>query len=94
MWWGIQTVSSVGYGDLVPRTIVGRMFASVFMLFGAITMSLPVLTLVSQFTTLYPKNVQCAAYGKQYKSREQPQDRIDAIKRTRTKLQHKSVLIF
>ena len=29
------------------------------MLFGAVTISIPVLTIVTVFTTLYPKNVEC-----------------------------------
>lgn len=29
-----QTVTSVGYGDLPPKTVAGRIFATVFMLFG------------------------------------------------------------
>lgn len=30
----VQTVTTVGYGDLTPRTTAGRAFAAVFMLFG------------------------------------------------------------
>ena len=30
----VQTVTTVGYGDLTPKTTAGRAFASVFMLFG------------------------------------------------------------
>jgi ion channel len=34
MWWAIQTVTSVGYGDLVPEAIAGRVVAVFVMLTG------------------------------------------------------------
>jgi voltage-gated potassium channel len=51
-WWALQTVSTVGYGDTVPRTGGGRVIAAGLMLLGvafvpAIT-SIVVAVLVSQ----------------------------------------------
>ncbi len=34
MWWSIQTVTTVGYGDLVPTTAVGRIIAVAVMVTG------------------------------------------------------------
>lgn len=34
MWWAIVTMSTVGYGDIVPQTDVGRIVAGFLMLFG------------------------------------------------------------
>jgi voltage-gated potassium channel len=34
LWWAIQTVSTVGYGDDVPSSTAGRIVASIVMLFG------------------------------------------------------------
>ena len=34
LWWAVQTVTTVGYGDIVPVTIAGRLLASVVMLLG------------------------------------------------------------
>ena len=56
-WWAITTLTSIGYGDMVPRSPLGRGFACGFMLFGALTISLPILTMVYECTLLYPKNV-------------------------------------
>jgi len=34
MWWAVQTVTTVGYGDDVPVTTAGKMVAAVVMLLG------------------------------------------------------------
>jgi voltage-gated potassium channel Kch len=34
MWWALQTVSTVGYGDVVPSHTGGRLVGSVLMLLG------------------------------------------------------------
>lgn len=60
LWWSVQTVSSVGYGDMIPGSARGKLFGIVFMFVGSITISFPVVRLVTQFVTLYPKNVEFA----------------------------------
>ena len=42
LWWGIVTLTTVGYGDVYPVTLEGRLTAAILMilgisLFGAIT---------------------------------------------------------
>jgi voltage-gated potassium channel len=34
LWWAVQTVTTVGYGDLVPTSVAGRTVASIVMLVG------------------------------------------------------------
>lgn len=34
LWWSIVTVTTVGYGDIVPKTIIGRITASILMVIG------------------------------------------------------------
>jgi voltage-gated potassium channel len=34
LWWAIQTVTTVGYGDAVPTSTVGRLVAALVMLGG------------------------------------------------------------
>ena len=34
LWWAIQTVTTVGYGDVTPSHVSGRLVAVVVMLFG------------------------------------------------------------
>ena len=34
LWWAVQTVTTVGYGDHVPRSLGGQILASLVMLLG------------------------------------------------------------
>jgi voltage-gated potassium channel len=34
MWWALQTVTTVGFGDVVPESTAGKLIASILMLGG------------------------------------------------------------
>ena len=53
MWWAIQTVVVLGYGDIIPKSDTGKIIASFFMIFGALTISLPVLSVVTKLVSVY-----------------------------------------
>ncbi len=36
LWWSIQTLTTVGYGDVVPITLMGRLLGILMQLVGAI----------------------------------------------------------
>jgi voltage-gated potassium channel len=42
MWWAIVTLGTLGYGDVVPITALGRLVAGVTIFFGLIMVALPV----------------------------------------------------
>jgi len=52
-WWAIVTMTTVGYGDLVPRTMIGRALSVVAMLCGILLISLPVAIVGSKFQEVY-----------------------------------------
>lgn len=42
LWWAIATLTTVGYGDVVPVTPVGKLVGSMVMLLGLMMFALPV----------------------------------------------------
>lgn len=58
LWWSIVTVATVGYGDIVPKTEFGRIFASLTILSGVILISLFTATISSVFVARKIKESQ------------------------------------
>ncbi|XP_058941984.1 potassium voltage-gated channel subfamily A member 2-like [Pocillopora verrucosa] len=56
-WFSIQTITTIGYGDMVPHSPLAKLMSAACAIFGAVTLALPVLTFVSNFNTLYYKNM-------------------------------------
>jgi voltage-gated potassium channel len=49
MWWGVETLSTVGYGDIVPVTPLGKLIGSVVAISGIALFALPAGILASGF---------------------------------------------
>jgi voltage-gated potassium channel len=49
MWWAIVTLGTVGYGDVVPITPLGRLVASMTIFLGLIMIALPVGIIANAF---------------------------------------------
>ncbi|XP_014814757.1 PREDICTED: potassium voltage-gated channel subfamily KQT member 1-like isoform X2 [Calidris pugnax] len=49
LWWGVVTVTTIGYGDKVPRTWIGKTIASCFSVFAISFFALPAGILGSGF---------------------------------------------
>lgn len=49
MWWALQTVTTVGYGDAVPTNVVGRILAAVVMLEGTAFVAIVTAAVTSTF---------------------------------------------
>ena len=51
MWWAIATLTTVGYGDAVPLTHLGRVIGGLVMILGLAMFALPVGIIASGFST-------------------------------------------
>lgn len=50
MWWGITTLTTVGYGDSTPMTATGKLIAGAIQILGLVMFALPAGVLASGFT--------------------------------------------
>ncbi|XP_072528085.1 potassium voltage-gated channel subfamily V member 2 [Salminus brasiliensis] len=54
-WWASVSISTVGYGDMYPETLLGRIFAFGCISFGIILNGLPISILFNKFSDYYAK---------------------------------------
>lgn len=50
MWWAIVTLTTLGYGDVIPITVPGRVFAALITVFSIGAVALPAGMLASRFS--------------------------------------------
>ena len=50
MWWAIVTLTTLGYGDVIPITLPGRVFAAMITVLSIGTVALPAGMLASRFS--------------------------------------------
>lgn len=67
-WWAIITMTTVGYGDVVPRSLLGKILGSVCAISGVIVMAVTVPIFASKFALYYHRVGRCRSVtGSQYK---------------------------
>ena len=54
-WWVIVTVTTVGYGDMYPRSVWGKVFGSVVLALGIVALALPMTIIVTKFSLVYDR---------------------------------------
>ena len=75
-WWAWVTMTTVGYGDHYPTTLIGKIFGMVVMFFGVLVIALPITVIGSNFATAY--NREQAALESNMKA-EQAAERRKAL---------------
>lgn len=56
MWWGISTLTTVGYGDVYPVTTLGKFFGGIISVLGIGLFALPTGILASGFASALEKS--------------------------------------
>jgi voltage-gated potassium channel len=78
LWWAVQTVTTVGYGDRVPETAAGQFLAAVVMLLGIGFVTVITASITGAFVSRTPKK---QFTGDTAHSAEQLQDIIARLER-------------
>ncbi|MBN3287506.1 KCND1 protein, partial [Polyodon spathula] len=68
-WYTIVTMTTLGYGDMVPSSIAGKIFGSICSLSGVLVIALPVPVIVSNFSRIYHQNQRADKRRAQLKTR-------------------------
>jgi len=64
IWWAAQTVTTVGYGDIIPQTAFSKVIAVIVMLLGISTVSLTTAVITSVvISTMQRRHPAVDPYG-------------------------------
>jgi voltage-gated potassium channel len=63
IWWALTTVTTVGYGDVVPKTMLGRVVGGFTMIAGILMIALPVAIIGSSFAEVVRQRSFVITFG-------------------------------
>ena len=73
-WWCLVTMTTVGYGDVVPTQAFGQFVGGLVMIFGIVVIALPITVIGSNFATIYKAHVTGEALSAEEREREEEAD--------------------
>ena len=78
-WWALQTITTVGYGDVVPGEADGKAIGAVLMLGGLSLLSIITATITSAFVTRRQAELQASGEDPVMRQLSQIESRLDGI---------------
>jgi voltage-gated potassium channel len=81
MWWALQTVTTVGYGDVTPKDLAGRVVGAVVMLEGTAFIAIVTAVITSTFVARATRDYEAARAKEQLSDRELMDKRFDELER-------------
>jgi voltage-gated potassium channel Kch len=81
MWWALQTVTTVGYGDVTPAHIGGRVVGAVLMLEGTAFIAIVTAVITSTFVARATRDYDAARAAEEVSDRERMEQRFDELER-------------
>ena len=79
LWWAIQTVTTVGYGDVTPSHVSGRLVAAIVMIWGTAYLAILTATITSTFVARAEQQYRQRAAESEAASDEQLESRFDDL---------------
>ncbi len=79
MWWAIQTVTTVGYGDVTPKSVAGRIVASFVMLEAIALVAIVTAAITSTFVARATRLQDTAAADKRNQDEARLNSRFDQL---------------
>jgi voltage-gated potassium channel len=79
LWWAIQTVTTVGYGDIVPTSPTGRLVAALVMVVGIGFLTVITATITSAFIETARRRMDGSTTNTLIAKLDQIVARLDAI---------------
>jgi len=81
LWWAVQTVTTVGYGDVTPANGAGRIVGAVVMLEGTAFLAIVTAVITTSFITRAQAEHEAAQRADQLSDRELMEQRFDELER-------------
>lgn len=81
MWWALQTVTTVGYGDVTPSHFAGRLVGAAVMLEGTAFIAIITAVITSSFVARATRSSDAARAKDQLSDRELMERRFDELER-------------
>jgi voltage-gated potassium channel len=85
LWWSLQTVSTVGYGDIVPTQTGGRIIGAVLMLQGIGFITVLAASVTAALVESRRAQKQAAEGRDPWQALERVESRLEAIERALTR---------
>ncbi len=79
MWWALETVTTVGYGDVVPQQTAGKIIASFLLLGGLALLSIVTATITSAFVESRQRERRAAGDDPVIQRLDEISRRLDAL---------------
>jgi voltage-gated potassium channel len=90
MWWAIQTITTVGYGDVVPASTAGKLIAAFMMLGGLSLLAVVTGVITSGFVAQAQAQRQAEREDPVMEKLEEMAGRLEAINADLARLQRRS----
>jgi voltage-gated potassium channel Kch len=81
LWWAVQTVTTVGYGDVAPSAVSGRIVAAAVMLYGIAFIAIVTALITSTFVARAAQEHEEAQAMEDVSDRELMERRFDELER-------------